>query len=64
MKKPQTAVFLKLDLDLKSKAMVIATSRKAKGLKGTLKQVISEALIIGFEFLEDADKQISTLKTT
>ena len=64
MEKPQTTVFLRLDLDLKSKAMVIATSRKIKGMKGTLKEVISEALTIGLEFLEDADKQITTLKTT
>ena len=62
MEKPQTNVFLRLDLDLKNKATLVATSRKIKGLKGTLKGVISEALTIGLEFLEDADKQITTTK--
>ena len=63
MKKAQTNVFLRLDLDLKNKATLVATSRKIKGLKGTLKGVISEALTIGLEFLEDADKQVTTIKT-
>ena len=62
MEKTQTTVFLRLDLDLKNKATLVATSRKIKGLKGTLKDVITEALTIGLEFLEDVDKQTPTTK--
>ena len=60
MDKAQTNVFLRLDLDLKGKAMLINTNRNIKGLKSTLKGVMSEALTIGLEFLEDADKQTIT----
>ena len=59
METTQTNVFLRLNLDLKNKATLIATNRKIKGLKGTLKDVMSEALTIGLEFIEDADKQVT-----
>ena len=52
MNNTETSVFIRLNLDLKNKATLVATSRKIKGLKGTLKEVISEALTIGLEFLE------------